>query len=282
MINPLITLVRHGHTAGNDKNTYRGWSNGPDAQLNPEGRDDIREAGIFLKGTGLTFPIIISDDLDRAVESRKILADILGIKEQETDKRLRPLNVGDFTGQDKLEHPLEKYMDNPNLRIPGGESLNQFNRRQSLVFSDLLALIEKIHNPVLIVSHGSNVCYLHNHATPKQSAEEKIGYEGLVYPGGVLVFTSEGIIPLTKKREGAPVPLKDGTAVSGFVTDEENVPPRECWNCRWVVKGISQTFSCTHPVVRIDPKLQARKQTDGTIAVSDRDCCDSFQNKIAT
>lgn len=284
MINMLFALVRHGHTSGNDRQTYRSWSNGPDAQLTAEGRNDVREAGIYLQRTGQNFPLILSDNLDRSLESREILADILDLRgEQETDPRLRPLNVGDYTGQSKLDYPLDEFMSNPAKRIPGGESLNEFNARQSRVFADILELVQNIHKPVLIVCHGSNVCYLHNHGTKKQRAiEGPVGYEGLVNPGGVLMFNAEGIFPLTNKREGAPMPLKEGTPTSGFVKANTNRPPRECWHCKWSTNDINRFIGCLHPVVRVDPDLQSQKQTDGTILVEDRDCCDFYSPKIAT
>ena len=279
MIYNLFFLVRHGITNGNVDGCYRGWSNGDEAQLNAAGRDVVREAGIFLKGTGVDFPFIISDDLGRCIETREILADILGIKEHHADKRLRPLNVGDFTGKPKAEHPLTEYLNDKSMVIPGGESVAQFEKRESSFFDNVLETIEKIHKPILIVGHGSTVSYLHNAV---QRNEPKVGYEGLVNPGGVLVFNKAGVTPLTQKRDGAASPLKDGTVLSGFVTAAENVPPRECWNCRYAVKEVNGLLGCAHPIVRIDPQLQNRKQADDTIAVCDRDCCDNFRNKIAT
>jgi broad specificity phosphatase PhoE len=279
----LFFCVRHGQTVNNTLNVYRGWSNGPDSQLDAAGRDQVREAGIYLKGTGVTFPLIISDDLARSVETREILADILGIKAQETDKRLRPLNVGDYTGQKKDEYPLDRFMNNPSERIPGGESLNQFNARQSKFFADVLQTVEKTHKPILLCSHGSNVCYLHNHGNPQQrKSEGPIGYEGLVNPGGVLVFCTEGVVPLTKKREGAPVPMQDGTRTSGFVTDEESKIPRSCWNCKWFGRDINNLGGCSNLIVRLDPQLAEKRQTDGTVSVGDNDCCNLFSNHIST
>ena len=276
IINPIMFLVRHGKTGGNQANTYRSWSNGPDAQLTPEGRDGIRQSALFLQGTGIKFPLIISDDLDRSKETREILQSILDIRESHVDKRLRPLNVGDFIGKSKADYPLDKYIKNRSLKIPGGESLNQFDNRQAKFFDDVAAIVQKLNKPILIVGHGSTVSFLHN--TFNSKSEGQVGYEGLVYPSGVLMFTSAGVIPLTNKREGSPAPLKDGTPTSGFVTDEENVPPRECWHCKFAAKDINGLLGCTHPVVRIDPKLQDRLQSDGTIAVGERDCCDMFSS----
>jgi broad specificity phosphatase PhoE len=278
MIQNLFFIVRHGRTEGNEDNVYRGWSNAKFAQLDAAGRNDVREAGIFLKKTGVVFPLIFSDDLDRCLESREILADILGIKEQITDRRLRPVNVGDFAGKSKTEYPLDKYFKDKKLRIPGGESLSQFDIRRAAVFADVCELVEKIEAPILTVDHGSGVSYLYNAYNQKES---KVGYEGLTDPGGVLTFTTEGVIPLLKSRKKVKAPLKDGTALSGFVTAQESPLPRSCWNCKWFVR-VTGLGACTHPVVRIDPDLQERKQVDGTIAVSDNDCCDNFQKHIST
>src|ERR1700688_4280756 len=112
MINSLFFLCRHGATSANSKGTYRSWSNGPDAQLSGTGRDGIRESALWIQSADLSFPLIISDDLDRSQETKKILKDILQIPVEQTDPRLRPVNVGDFTGKSKLDYPIEPYIKN--------------------------------------------------------------------------------------------------------------------------------------------------------------------------
>lgn len=279
-MNILFALGRHGRTAGNEDNVYRGWSNEDFAQLDAAGRNDAREEGIYLKGTGLNFSFIITDDLDRTFETAQIIASILGIKEESIirDKRLRPLNMGDWTGKSKEKHPVTEFMKNRSKVIPGGESLNTLNKRQSKVFSDIMETISKTGKPILVIGHGTNAGFLHTHFNKKDGIEP--GYEGLTHPGGVSVFTKDGITPVFKKREGSPQLYKDGTETSGFVTAAENPPPRECWHCRnySVRSGLG---SCDHILVQIDPKLQDRKQVDGTIAVGERDCCDNYRGKIA-
>lgn len=268
----LFLMARHGSTAGNAAQIYRGWSNDDFAQLSAKGRDDVRDAGIFLKTLNIQFPLIISDDLDRAQETRKILASILGIKAEYVDKRLRPLNVGDFTGQGKEEHPLDEYMKNRSRTIPGGESLNNFDNRLGKVFDNILETINKIKKPILIVGHGSTASFLANSTKPTPV----IPYEGITDPGGVTVFTKDGLTPIFKKRNNAKGPYDVGTSISGFVSDEESPLPRACWQCRWFVRDVNKQGGCLHPLVRITPELQDRKQVDGTIAVGDDDCC-SFE-----
>jgi broad specificity phosphatase PhoE len=279
MKQPLFIVTRHGRTQGNEDDRYRGWSNEAFAQLAPEGRDDAREAALFIKRMGMTFPLILADDLARSQESQRIMASVLNIRELQTDKRLRSLDVGDYTGKPKDKHPLDEFMKNKSRKIPGGESMNGFDRRLSSVCADISELVGKLKKPILLIGHGSTISFLHN-----STSDTEVGYEGLVHPGGVLSFSRDGIVPLFKRKmgEGDAHPLKDGTAVAGFVTDEENRPPRECWNCRNFGRELNGLGYCNHPLVVIDPQLQNRKQSDGTISVSDRDCCDNFRNKIST
>jgi 2,3-bisphosphoglycerate-dependent phosphoglycerate mutase len=271
----LFYSVRHGRTKGNELDIYRGWSKEDYAQLAPEGRDDAREAGLYLKRAGLEFPILITDDLPRAKETASILAEVLGIKAIESDRRARPLDVGDYTGKSKKKYPLDEYIKNQSKKIPGGESMKGFKKRAAEFHSDVFELIRKLKKPILKVDHGSTISFLNEIANQGQS-----DYESLVKPGGVLVYTSQGFYPLLKMKvdEEDKQTWTDGTVISGFVTADENQPPRACFNCRWVAKGVGDVLGCWHPLVQVDPQLQNRKQDDGSIAVAAWDCCNSFQS----
>lgn len=274
----LFMGVRHGTTAANQTDEYRGWSNEPFARLCSQGRDVVRDSGMWMRKSGLKFPVIYSDDLDRAQETAKLLAAILEIKNHVTDERLRPLNVGDFTGKSKADNPLEKYVKNPALKIPGGESMNTFESRAAKAFDDVTSIVEKLGKPVLVVLHGSTSSFLYN--TFNHSGH--VGYEGLVKPGGVLMFTAQGLQPLTRLKEGsiASSPLMDGTALTGFATEAESRPPRSCWHCRHYSRDALGLGACTNPVVMIDPQLVYLRQTDGSIAVGDQDCCNYYQSQV--
>lgn len=277
MLQPIFLYGRHGTTEGNKDGKYRGWSNSENAQLAAQGVDDAREAGDWIMRSGLPkIDLIICDDLDRVKNTALIIAGITGAK-IETDQGLRPLNVGDFTGKSKVDNPLDEYMKDKSKKIPGGESLNHFNGRQAKKFDQFIERGEKEKKFFLILGHGSNASFLH---TSFNGGE--VGYEGVVNPGGLAVMTKEGIIPVFKSRMTARNPLADGTALSGFVTVQENRPPRECWNCRYYSHDPQGTGYCNNLVVRIDPETQFRKRTDGGIDVGDRECCNYFRNKIGT
>lgn len=192
----IFTGVRHGRTQGNEDNRYRGWSNKEFAQLAPEGQADIMDAALYLKKQGKKFDIILSDDTDRALESQQILEQILDIPEKDVDKRLRPLHVGDFTGKSKYFHPLDEYVKNRSKKIPGGENLITFDKRLGAVTSDILDLIIQLKLNVLVILHGSTISFLHNSVNPGK----EVGYEGIVHPGGVVTFGTDGVTPLLKKK----------------------------------------------------------------------------------
>lgn len=75
-----------------------------------------------------------------------------------------------------------------------------------------------------------------------------------------------------KRKTNAP---KDGTKLSGYVTAEENRPPRECGNCKWY--GMVEQDHCSHPLVMIDPEVHGEHGKPKE--VGEDDCCDNFQNR---
>jgi hypothetical protein len=62
-----------------------------------------------------------------------------------------------------------------------------------------------------------------------------------------------------------------GTVLSGYVTAEDNKPPRQCDHCRWYRTG----DKCVQPVMKAD--AQVPKHEDGSAAVLDDACCNFFE-----
>src|SRR5271166_1603174 len=98
-------MLRHGSTILNESQLYRGWSNGPDAQLDEMGQQQAREGAAFLSKLAIPIEHVICSDMERAQETATIVCSILGIEEYKIDPRLRPLNVGNFAGKPKNENP---------------------------------------------------------------------------------------------------------------------------------------------------------------------------------
>lgn len=272
--------VRHGTTAGNEKDIYRSWSNAPLAQLNEQGKDEARLAGLWFLNNRIPIDMIISDSLDRVADTSKIIADILGIRTVHLTPKLHPLNMGDWTLKSKADHPVEPFLKNRKKVIPGGESIEEFDKRQLDFWTEMLKLIVESQKTILFAFHGSNVSFLNN-SLFNRTGQEKVGYEGLVNPGGIVMATDDAIYPLTQVRGDGKQKYEDGTSLMGVVSDIENRPPRACWNCRHSVHSVAG-LECAHSIVKIDPQVQDLKTNNGNIAVGDNWCCNGFQNKIGT
>jgi len=152
--------------------------------LDANGRKEAKEAAEFLKDKGIT--MIYSSDLERAMETAFIIANELGLDEPWSDFRLRPWNVGEFSGKNKDEHmdELMEYVDNPSWDVPGGESLDKF--------------IDRIHEAIeyyihegrsegikLLVTHTSDVIQLDNYVKGK-SGHGRPEKDDTVEPGGIV------------------------------------------------------------------------------------------------
>ena len=196
----IFFFMRHGETAGNKKNVYRSWSNAPDAQLDAAGRKSAEKGGQYLATIGAPIELIVADSLDRVQETVELVARSFPEARLEFVRALHPLNMGDWTLQSKDEHPVQPYLDEPSKQIPGGEKVDEFNDREAQIFQTIFALAKDLKGgKILVVGHGSNVAYLHNHVFNRGKA--RVGYEGLVDPGGIIACTPGGMIPLTLSRE---------------------------------------------------------------------------------
>ena len=197
--NTLFFHVRHGRAEANAEKIYRSWSNDRKAQLSDDGRRDAEEAGEFLIYTGVPVELIIADSLDRTQETSEILASVLDVENLQFVRALHPLNMGDYTLESKEEHPVDAFIEHPERQIPGGESVDDFNARMMMVFPKIIALTETLPGGrIVVVGHGSTVSFLHNQMF--NGGQPRIGYEGLVDPGGVISVTEDGLLPLTKVR----------------------------------------------------------------------------------
>lgn len=175
-------FCRHGETTLNASNCFRGRLN-PD--LNENGRRDAEELEKFFAPIELA--AIFYSNKSRAEETAGIIArKKSGIQCFGTES-LWPLNVGDFSGKKKdaaAQEQMDWYVDNPSIKIPGGESLNDFKGRIRPCILEALMLADKAGAPVLVVAHSSVMhevssmfCGHHNKA--------------LVKPGGVIEVYAE-------------------------------------------------------------------------------------------
>lgn len=201
MLSNLFLMLRHGPTKLNQSDEYRGWSNGPDAELNNDGLWAAREAASFL--TNYKFPIkkVICSDLSRAMHTAQIVASINGIPEIEIDIRLKPLNVGRLAGKKKSENPIDKYLANKSKKFPGGESVNEFEARQQDIAAEILLKINTgVYNPgeLLLVCHVSNVMFWHNLQSGLVHEDYLQESTDIIMPGGMVIVTDTAVLPILK------------------------------------------------------------------------------------
>ena len=184
----LFLLVRHGQTLLNKKDKFRGWSEDESAALDKKGIKEAKIAGRFLSKLPIKIGIIISSDLDRALHTAAIIATILGINDIHHDARLRPINVGSYTGEDKADTDIDHYLENPEVSFPGGESIDDFRNRQKEFSTDLYDWMKEHPNEkAIVIAHLSTVIYWEDmakamHGYLKNYATDK---EDLIHPGGV-------------------------------------------------------------------------------------------------
>ena len=148
----FMYVIRHG-SAQDEKGAMGGWTETP---LEAKGEKEAKEAAAKLPND---IEVIITSDLERALETAEIIGRIKGIPIVK-DPDLRSWNMGRYEGKSpkKIEPILEKFAaDYPNDRTPGGESFNEYKDR-------FLEGIEKIKRKwkghkiaILTHSHGTRI-----------------------------------------------------------------------------------------------------------------------------
>jgi broad specificity phosphatase PhoE len=277
----LFFFVRHGETPDNKKQAYRSWSNSAEAQLSSEGRKAADEAGRYLKAVGANIELMIADSLDRVQETVEIIAKNFPEAQLQFVRSLHPLNMGDYTGKSKKDHPVDSFLKDKSKRIPGGETVAEFDKRQSEIFTSIFGVIKDFpRGRVLIGGHGSNVSYLYDQIF--HPGQESPGYEGLVNPGGIIAATPKGLIPLTRVRGGK------GGEKRGIIKEDNSLPtyppdhqvgmkvPKggsDCEKCEYL--AANQT-DCTNEAWLAWRKKQGAAKPEEIPEKIDEYCCDFF------
>jgi broad specificity phosphatase PhoE len=182
-------VLRHGDTAMNDQNRYRGQTNAP---LNDKGKNDAKEVAKFFadKQIGQAF----SSPLARATDTAKEVLKDKGIKATK-DRRLLPLDAGKFTGmkKDDAKADMKYYHDHTDERIPGGESIDGMHKRVRPALFKAFRAGLRSGKPSLVSAHSSVI-----HSLGAILHEDHKA--ALVEPGGVVQVSFDG-----KKFNAVPV-----------------------------------------------------------------------------
>lgn len=146
-------LVRHGELT--NMHVWDGWSG---IGLSEKGIEQAEAAARWLSYE--CFGRVISSDVPRTIQTAEFLMNTgcVACPFMSCDPNLRPWMVADFTGKEKTPERIaafKKYLDNPSLVIPGGESHNQLEERVQVVFQyiaspyDAKPTVFFVHNSVI-------------------------------------------------------------------------------------------------------------------------------------
>lgn len=198
-------VVRHGRTVLNAQKKFRGSANPP---LDEQG---IKEAhNLAHLFSNIDISCIFCSDKQRATTTAQTIATAKGLPIHMTGS-LRALDVGDFSAKPRnaeSEADLQQYLDTPDMRIPGGESLNEFKARIQPCLEEALHIFKECGVPPLLVAHSSVV---HECGAILYGDHKSV----LVEPGGVIaVYFENG----TLKAKPIFKPVTSRQSQSGTIT----------------------------------------------------------------
>ena len=180
---PVVFIVRHGQTVLNAEKKFRGNANPP---LDDTGIKQAHRLASIFKDIDISH--IFCSDKQRSTKTAEIIAAAKGAPVHKTEG-LRALDVGTFSGQKRdatSEAELQKYLDQPDSQIPGGESLNDFKARIAPCLQEAIDLYCECGAPPILVAHSSVV---HEVGSIAHGDHKSV----LVEPGGVIaVYVTNG------------------------------------------------------------------------------------------
>ncbi|MCS6966124.1 MAG: 2,3-bisphosphoglycerate-dependent phosphoglycerate mutase [Candidatus Kapabacteria bacterium] len=157
---PLLILLRHGESLWNRENRFTGWV---DIDLSPRGEEEARRAGELLRA--FRVDIIFTSALRRAWRTAEIVREILG-KELPIERTpaLNERHYGQLQGLNKDEVRLRygeeqfrRWRRSYDVAPPGGESLEDTQRRVLPYYRQCILPELRRGNNVLIVAHGNSL-----------------------------------------------------------------------------------------------------------------------------
>jgi glucosyl-3-phosphoglycerate phosphatase len=177
---PDMYLVRHGSTEANAGNLFRGWNDYP---LDAEGLQSADEIANYF--SYVRVGQVVSSDLTRAMQTAEMIPSPNIV---DRNCMIRPWNIGDFAGQPRSNENMRKlkaHVDNPDMQISNGESLNEFRKRWEQTLHDYLVRSNKDY-PIVIVTHTSNIVAAHHILIPDKELLPE--HEDIVEPGGIVAI----------------------------------------------------------------------------------------------
>ena len=178
----MIYIVRHGQT---EKNRVRVLQGRSDIPLNKEGKNQAGCVRDWFQSQGITFDMVYSSPLQRAVETAHIITDKCPVR---IDQRLIEMDYGPYEGMD-LTKPLPEvslffsdFVRNP--APTGMEPLEEVVRRAGSFMEDIKE--SSRGNSILISTHAIAMKGILEYLTP-----DSLGSWWSKYIGNCSVYSTE-------------------------------------------------------------------------------------------
>jgi alpha-ribazole phosphatase len=161
----VVTLLRHGLTAENEKHAYIGWS---DVPLSQKGREQLR----LYRPLHTNYDLYVSSDLKRCIETAEIL---FPGQPFVACSSFREIHFGEWEGKTyeelKDQELYQEWLKHPfTVCFPGGEGFYHFTKRIDKGWRQLLHyMFTKGRQKGLIITHGGVIRYLLHKFAPKKS-----------------------------------------------------------------------------------------------------------------
>lgn len=190
----LVFVARHGTTDLNAKDAFRGPV---DAPLDKAGFRDANQLAHYFEPIELSH--IFHSTKKRTEATAKLIAEPHGIKPI-SNAELCAWNVGNLGGKPKNDENnaiVEWHVEHPDVPLPGGESLHEFQARVQPIIAEAIDEATKIGVPILLVAHSSVIHEIGNMMSGDHD-------HTLVEPGGVCaIYVQNGKLdaePIFKSR----------------------------------------------------------------------------------
>jgi len=189
-------MVRHGEL--HDMSVWDGWS---DMDLSAEGCQQAEKAALWLSFERIGR--VVSSDVPRAAHTAQYLMDTgcVVCPYITFEPNLRPRMVAGFTGLEKTPARVaefKKYIDDPSLVIPGGESGNQLEQRIQVIWQYVMTPYDA--KPTAFFMHNSVMKALMGLEDVKE----------IVEPGGIVAILMDEKGALSFEVVLGAVPLEKG------------------------------------------------------------------------
>ncbi|MDX8365266.1 histidine phosphatase family protein [Cytobacillus sp. IB215665] len=154
-----IGLIRHGVTEWNDLNKAQGVS---DIPLNEKGRKQaLAVANRLFKEEN--WDVLITSDLQRAIETGQIIGEKLNLPIAFVDERIREINCGEIEGtteEERVERWGRKWFE----MDLGMETFDDVAKRGAEFIEEIVHKYQ--HKRVLLISHGALIGLTLKHLLP--------------------------------------------------------------------------------------------------------------------